>query len=151
MNQLPLFDVAVIGGGLGGLTAAIYAARAGRSVIVFEKSPQAGGRASTQNVDGFHFNQGPHALYRGGHGIPILRELGISYEGAKASYDGSWAVRDGEKHPLPGTPEALLSTPLLTEVSRRMKMFEIYSKACFGWRHIARTRKCRAQAQLWSR
>ena len=119
MNQLPLFDVAVIGGGLGGLTAAIYAARAGRTVIVFEKSPQAGGRASTQNVDGFHFNQGPHALYRGGHGIPILRELGISYEGAQASYAGSWAVRVGEKHPLPGTPEVLLSTPLLTEVSRQ--------------------------------
>jgi phytoene dehydrogenase-like protein len=119
MNQLPLFDVAVIGGGLAGLTAAIYAARAGRSVIVFEKSPQAGGRASTQNIEGFHFNQGPHALYRGGHGIPILREMGIHYEGAQASYEGSWAVRGGEKHPLPGTPEALLSTPLLADESRQ--------------------------------
>src|SRR5688500_18348376 len=105
MNQLPLFDVAVIGGGLAGLTAATYAARAGRSVTVFEKAPHAGGRASTQNVEGFHFNQGPQALYRGGHGIPILRELGIRYEGSRASYDGSWAVRIGEKHPLPGTPE----------------------------------------------
>ena len=140
MNQLPLFDVAVIGGGLAGLTAATYAARAGRSVVVFEKSPQAGGRASTQNVEGFYFNQGPHALYRGGHGIPVLRELGVSYEGAQASYEGSWVVRDGKKHPLPGTAEALLATQLLTDVSREeaIRIFGSLGQIkTADWNHVA--------------
>jgi flavin-dependent dehydrogenase len=41
MNQLPMFDVAVIGGGLAGLTAAVVAGRAGRSVVVFEKGTSA--------------------------------------------------------------------------------------------------------------
>ena len=78
MNQLPMFDVAVIGGGLAGLTAAILAGRAGQSVILFERGSQPGGRASTQSKEGFHFNQGPRALYRAGEGVEVLRELGIS-------------------------------------------------------------------------
>ena len=34
------FDVAIIGGGLAGLTASIYLAKAGKKVIVLEKSSQ---------------------------------------------------------------------------------------------------------------
>jgi phytoene dehydrogenase-like protein len=119
MNQLHSLDIAIVGGGLAGLAAATYAARAGHSVVVFEKAPQPGGRATTQEVDGFHFNQGPHALYRGGHGIQVLRELGISYSGAQAGYSGSWVLRGQEKFPLPGTPDALAITGLLSEGARR--------------------------------
>ena len=42
------FDVAIIGGGLAGLTASIYLA-AGKKVIVLEKSSQFGGRGMTIN------------------------------------------------------------------------------------------------------
>lgn len=118
MNQSPMFDVAVIGGGLAGLTAAIFAGRAGRSVILFERAPQPGGRASTHNRDGFHLNQGPHALYRNGAGTEVLRELGITYSGAPAGGDGSWALWNGEKHLLPRTPEAMDATRLLSEASK---------------------------------
>jgi phytoene dehydrogenase-like protein len=66
-------DIVVIGAGLTGLTAAVMLARAGRSVTVFEQSSKAGGRARTENIDGYYFNQGPHALYLGGVGAKILR------------------------------------------------------------------------------
>src|SRR5262249_1514763 len=56
-------NVAVVGGGLAGLTAANYLARAGFSVTLFEKSRSVGGRAKTDAEQGFHFNLGPHALY----------------------------------------------------------------------------------------
>ena len=41
-------DVAVVGGGLAGLAAAATAARAGRSVVLFEGAPTLGGRARTR-------------------------------------------------------------------------------------------------------
>ena len=72
-------DVAIVGAGLAGLTAATYLARAGRSVTVFEKSSEVGGRACTQTEGGFCFNLGPHARYRSGSGTAILRELGVEY------------------------------------------------------------------------
>ena len=55
-------DVAVIGAGLSGLAVATYLARAGRRVLVLEKSKEPGGRARTLVKHGFHFNLGPHAL-----------------------------------------------------------------------------------------
>ncbi|HEY8459494.1 MAG TPA: FAD-dependent oxidoreductase, partial [Blastocatellia bacterium] len=47
-------NVAVVGGGLAGLTAANYLARAGFSVTLFEKSSAVGGRAKTDVERGFH-------------------------------------------------------------------------------------------------
>lgn len=56
------WDVVVIGGGLAGLTASVYLARGGKSVLLFEKSPSLGGRAITTRKDGALFNLGAHAL-----------------------------------------------------------------------------------------
>jgi protoporphyrinogen oxidase len=74
-------DVAVIGGGIAGLVAANDLARAGKSVVVFEKSSQLGGRAITIRKKGALFNLGGHALYRGGAADRIFRELGLRLEG----------------------------------------------------------------------
>ena len=49
-------DVVIIGAGLSGLTTAILLAHAGRSVSIFEQSSKVGGRARTENGDGFYFN-----------------------------------------------------------------------------------------------
>jgi phytoene dehydrogenase-like protein len=72
--------VVVIGAGLAGLTAAATAARAGRPVVVVEANA-AGGRASTDERNGYRFNQGPHALGKGGEAWRILGELGVSHPG----------------------------------------------------------------------
>jgi phytoene dehydrogenase-like protein len=93
--------VIVIGGGLAGLTAAASLARAGRSVTLFEKSHLVGGRAATEVKHGFSFNLGPHALYRKGPGISVLRELGVTFTGDLPSTSGGYAIDRGRKHTLP--------------------------------------------------
>ena len=106
-------NVAVVGGGLAGLTAANYLARAGFSVTLFEKSSAVGGRAKTDVERGFHFNLGPHALYGGGAAIRILRELGIKFQGRRPAASGGFAIDRGVKHTLPAGPFSLLTSGLL--------------------------------------
>jgi phytoene dehydrogenase-like protein len=113
-DRVNMTDVAVVGGGLGGLAAATYAARGGRSVVLCEKASALGGRAVTTQVGEFHFNLGPHALYAGSHGIAVLRELGVPFTGAKPSPSGAFAVANGTKHALPGGFLSLLTTSLLS-------------------------------------
>jgi len=111
-NQAPSADVAIIGGGLAGLTAATFLARAGRPVVLFEKSQAVGGRAVTEVKGDFHFNLGPHALYCAGHGVKVLGELGIKFSGGRPTPSGSYAIDRGVKHTLPGGFFSLITTGL---------------------------------------
>jgi phytoene dehydrogenase-like protein len=104
---------AIIGGGLAGLTAAAYLARAGQRVTVFEKAQTIGGRARTETKQGFAFNFGPHALYRKGAGVKTLRELGVNFSGKIAGTDNAFAIDGGTKHTMPGGFVSLLTTGLL--------------------------------------
>lgn len=103
-------DIVVVGGGVAGLTAASYLARAGQSVTLFERAAQLGGRAASQETQGFTFNRGIHALYTGGAATEALTELGVSYSGG--SPGTVWALRQGKLYPSPVTPLALLSSRL---------------------------------------
>ena len=107
-------DVAIVGGGLAGLAAAALTARAGKAVLVLEKGRAAGGRAATQTKAGFSFNQGPHALYRGGAAMRVLKTLGITPSGGVPNVAGSFALDGGRLHTLPGGFVSLLSTSLLS-------------------------------------
>lgn len=55
-------EVAVIGGGLAGLTAAIQLAHAGLKVVLLEKNQRAGGKLNTLQKEGFTWDTGPSLL-----------------------------------------------------------------------------------------
>mgnify|MGYP000751908691 CR=1 FL=1 len=59
MTALSETSVTVVGGGVGGLSAACYLADAGLDVTVLEKNEQLGGRASRLEAEGFRFDMGP--------------------------------------------------------------------------------------------
>ena len=54
--------IAVIGAGLGGLSAAVRLASRGFHVEVFEKNPGPGGKANTMECGGYRFDTGPSLL-----------------------------------------------------------------------------------------
>lgn len=109
--KLAQTGVAIVGGGMAGLTAACYLARAGVDVTVFEKAPYPGGRAATRESDGFLFNRGGHALYTGGAASLILKELGVSY--AHGVPKDTFVLQGGEIRPFPTDLLELLRTDLL--------------------------------------
>jgi phytoene dehydrogenase-like protein len=104
-------DVAVVGGGLGGLATAVLLSRSGLRVIVLERASKPGGRAGTHEEAGFLFNEGAHALYRGGAAMRILRELGVKWSGRKPP-PGGVAVLAGRRHTMPVALGSLLATGL---------------------------------------
>lgn len=54
--------IAVVGAGVGGLTASIRLAAAGHQVVVFERNPMVGGKLATLEEDGYTFDIGPSLL-----------------------------------------------------------------------------------------
>ena len=103
----------VIGGGLAGLMAAVILARAGVSVILFEQARRLGGRATSQQKQDFVFNQGPRALYLGGAGERVLRDLGIPLHGGRPATRGFAAWR-GQCVRLPNSLLDFVRSPLLS-------------------------------------
>ncbi|HEX4531677.1 MAG TPA: FAD-dependent oxidoreductase [Acidimicrobiia bacterium] len=114
MSQPPR-SVVVVGAGLAGMTAAITAADEGARVTVLEARAHPGGRARTATTaDGFHFNQGAHALYRGGAAWEVLHGFGITPRGASPIATRAYGLRtDGTLDELPGTFTTLLRTRVL--------------------------------------
>jgi len=119
----------VIGGGIAGLTAANALAGQDAKVILFEQSDHLGGRARSQNENGYIFNLGPHALYGGGHASRTLRAWNIPFSGGNppTAATGSF-VRDRHFYPMFTNLGGLLKSRLFTvrekvEVANLFRLF----------------------------
>jgi len=120
------YDVAVIGGGIAGLVAAIDAAKADRSVVLLEKSNRAGGRAASVRRGGALFNLGAHALYRSGEAFAVFREYGLVLNGGTPPQNGI-AIWQQRLYPLPGNAVSLMTSPLLS-VAGKMELAKLFMK-----------------------
>lgn len=118
MGNITRTDVAIIGGGLAGLTIAAYLARAGRAVTLLEKASKPGGRAITTAQHGFLFNRGIHAFYQTGPGEAVLNELGVPYSGKSSGRSMYEAHYQGRIEPLPINADLIRTSQLLNDQAR---------------------------------
>lgn len=83
-----IYDMAVLGGGPGGYTAALYAARAGLSVVVLEKTAPGGQMAATGVIDNYPgFDEGVE-----GFALARKMQAGAERFGAKTVWAGAAAA-----------------------------------------------------------
>ena len=79
-NRTDIHDLIVVGGGMAGLTASAFAARAGHSVLLCDKEAVLGGLIHSFVRDGFTWDAGIRALEDSGIILPMLESLGIPVE-----------------------------------------------------------------------
>jgi phytoene dehydrogenase-like protein len=78
------YDVIVVGSGMGGLTTAVYTARAGLKVLLLEKEKQPGGLFGSFASGGYVFDHGARAVENSGIMFPMFKQLGIDLEFVKS-------------------------------------------------------------------
>src|SRR5918994_6237441 len=117
------WDVVVVGGGLAGLAAAATVAGTGASVLVLD-AHRLGGRALTDEVDGYRFNRGAHALFKGAAGRGVLDRLGVAVRGASPIAAGS-RVRRGDRVGALGLGAAGIARSRMLTTRDKAKVFRL--------------------------
>lgn len=119
-------DVAVVGGGISGMTTAYWLERSGIRVRVLEGGGEAGGMVRTEALHGFHVDMGPGSLTLGSPGTAALLEsLGLLGELTEPNEAGRrYVVKRGSLVPLPSSPAQALTTPLLSLSGRLRALAE---------------------------
>lgn len=105
--------IAVLGGGISGLTAAHALVREGHEVVVIDRGNTPGGRIQTERRDGFLVEHGPNSMISPAPGAEdLIASLGLAGEridkgeGVRHRY----LVRDGRAHALPLDPLGFFSS-----------------------------------------
>ncbi|MEK8129656.1 FAD-dependent oxidoreductase [Paenibacillus filicis] len=120
--------VAIVGGGLAGLTAAAYLSeQKGIQGVLFERSPQLGGRAFTYEKAGFTLNYGAHAVYGiDRHKLTVMeRELGLSFSSKQVDKRKVMYAKNGQLTPAPLDFVNLMRTELLNPMQKVRFVAEI--------------------------
>lgn len=95
-------DVAIIGGGIAGLTAAYTAQQAGLRYTLLEAGARWGGKAHTERVDGFAVEYGPDSfITRKPWALELVQALGVPYISVNPLPERIYVLSRGEMHPLP--------------------------------------------------
>jgi len=71
------YDAIIVGGGIAGLTSAVYLARSGKRILLVEKNEELGGLVNSFERDGFVLDAGVRAILNAGVVCTMLKDLDI--------------------------------------------------------------------------
>ncbi len=131
--------VAVIGGGITGLTAAFRLSQRGVRPVVFEATERVGGPLRTSRVGGYLAEHGPNSILERPPVARLIADLGLTAERIQTSAAAvhRYVVRDGRMVALPTSPAALLRSPLFSLGAKLRLLREPFIPAAVGEESLA--------------
>lgn len=130
-TSAPSIRVAVLGGGITGLTAAWHLRRMGFSPVVFEQAPRVGGAIGGFRADGWLHELGPNSLLEGSAEVAsFIDALGL---GGRRLYAAPAArqryiVREGQLMAMPTSPLGFATTRLFSTRAKLALLGEPWRK-----------------------
>jgi oxygen-dependent protoporphyrinogen oxidase len=107
--------VAVVGGGIGGLTAGLRLMQDGHEVTVLDAGARPGGVIGTSSASGFRREHAANGFLGAPDGAAALcGELGVAVVEAAPAAKSRWVYLRGKLHPLPSGPGSFVRTELLS-------------------------------------
>ncbi|MFC5050257.1 protoporphyrinogen oxidase [Rubritalea spongiae] len=110
-------NVAIIGAGITGLSAAYYLQQAGHSAVIFEKSNRVGGIIQTTEKDGYRLEHGPNTLMVNDKRVAdLIKSVGLEPEliVANQAANKRFVVHQRKLHTLPSSPTSFLTSSLFS-------------------------------------
>lgn len=120
--------IAIIGGGITGLSAAYRLARQGRPFRLFEAAPRLGGNIRTERHDGWLVEAGPNSLQLTPAISTLLVELGLAAITASPEAKNRYIVRGGKAVPAPTSPGGFFKSPLFSAGAKLRLLGELLKR-----------------------
>ena len=109
-----MIDVAVVGGGISGLSVAYRLKAEGIKVKVFEREDQPGGSVRTLKIKGYICELGPQTVLADKEVTEFIKSTGIEPLFASEESKIRYIYKGGKLIPVPINPVSFLTSPLLS-------------------------------------
>ncbi len=107
--------IAVVGGGVGGLTCGLELRARGHQVTVLEREPQAGGKVRSERVGEWQIEHGPAGVLDNAPDTTALyKELGLEPLPSSDAARRRFVVRGGKLKEVPDSPPKIVTSGALT-------------------------------------
>ena len=128
--------IAIVGGGISGLSAAYYLAQAGHDCTLIEAQPRLGGVIQTEQVDGCVIEAGPDSfIAQKPWAMELIRELGIEDQviGSNDHLRKTFVLRGGRLIPLPDGVQFMAPTKVMPIVMTPLLGVRSKAKMAMEW------------------
>lgn len=128
MTETTSKNIAIIGAGISGLSAAYHLQKAGHHVSLLEKSDTVGGAIKTTRTSGYLIEHGPNSILLSDPRVrKLIAEIGIEKDltPANTAAKNRFIIHGSKLNPLPTSPLKALTTPLFSFKAKMRALKEI--------------------------